>query len=170
MAGTADNYLAGLLDISATTAGQIKFPATQNASANANTLDDYEEGTFTPALTNFTIGNGSAQGRYTKIGQVVTIEVYILWGSTTSASGAWSVNNLPFTSGATQRSFGSCNILDNGTENYWGGVQVTESSTTLVFLALNSSLVYTTQTSITASVPMTWTTNDAVRASVTYTV
>src|SRR4030066_820181 len=32
------------------TGGQIKFPATQNASADANTLDDYEEGTFTPTL------------------------------------------------------------------------------------------------------------------------
>ena len=27
------------------TKGQLKFPATQNASSNANTLDDYEEGT-----------------------------------------------------------------------------------------------------------------------------
>ena len=148
----------------------ITFPATAVAATDANTLDDYEEGTFTPALTNFTIGNGSAQGRYTKIGRVVTIEVYVLWGSTTSASGAWSVNNLPFTSGATQRPFGSCNIFDSGTENYWGGVQVTESSTTLSFLALGASATYTTQTSVTASVPMTWTTNDAVRASVTYTV
>jgi len=32
--------------------GQIKFPATQNSSADANTLDDYEEGTWTPTLPN----------------------------------------------------------------------------------------------------------------------
>ncbi len=34
----------GLLDISAATAGQIKFPAVQNPSINPKTLDDYEEG------------------------------------------------------------------------------------------------------------------------------
>jgi hypothetical protein len=148
----------------------ITFPATQNASSNANTLDDYEEGTWTPTITNLTIGNGSTSGRYTKIGRVVTVEVSVVWGSTTSASGAWSVSNLPFTSDATQRSFGSCNILDSGVDNYRGGVQVNESSTSLFFLALDSSSTYTTQTNVTASVPMTWTTDDAVRASVTYTV
>ena len=152
-----------------TSGAGITFPATQSASSDANTLDDYEEGTWTPTISNLTIGNGSAQGRYTKIGRVVTVEVYVEWGSTTSASGAWSVNNLPFTSAATHRSYGSCNMLDSGVDNYWGGVQVDLSSTTLTFLALISSLTYTAQTSVTASVPMTWTTSDAVRASVTYT-
>jgi hypothetical protein len=33
------------------TGGQIAFPATQIPSANVNTLDDYEKGTFTPSLT-----------------------------------------------------------------------------------------------------------------------
>ena len=42
---TAGLAITGLTDISAATSGQIKFPATQNASADANTLDDYEEGT-----------------------------------------------------------------------------------------------------------------------------
>jgi hypothetical protein len=41
---------SGLVDISGASAGQIKFPATQNASAGANTLDDYEEGTWTPSV------------------------------------------------------------------------------------------------------------------------
>ena len=35
----------------------ITFPATQSASTNANTLDDYEEGTWTPVLTFATPGN-----------------------------------------------------------------------------------------------------------------
>jgi hypothetical protein len=41
------------LDVSwliTTTNGQIAFRATQNPSSNANTLDDYEEGTFTPGI------------------------------------------------------------------------------------------------------------------------
>src|SRR5262245_1079228 len=31
--------------------GQLPFPALQNSSADANTLDDYEEGTWTPTIT-----------------------------------------------------------------------------------------------------------------------
>jgi hypothetical protein len=53
--------------------GQIKFPAAQNASSDGNTLDDYEEGTWTPTLAG--IGNLNAvsagTARYTKIGNVV---------------------------------------------------------------------------------------------------
>ena len=56
----------------------ITFPATQSASTNANTLDDYEEGTFTGALVCSTSGtitlNASFNtGAYTKIGRLVTV-------------------------------------------------------------------------------------------------
>ena len=55
----------------------IIFPATQVASANANSLDDYEEGTWTPVVADAASGgNASATtlyGNYTKIGNVVTV-------------------------------------------------------------------------------------------------
>ena len=35
----------------------IIFPATQNASSDVNTLDDYEEGTWTPAFHSFSDGS-----------------------------------------------------------------------------------------------------------------
>jgi hypothetical protein len=58
----------------------ITFPATQVASAGANTLDDYEEGTWTPAIrgaaTAGTYQLATANGKYTKIGNQVTI-----WGN-----------------------------------------------------------------------------------------
>lgn len=63
----------GLLDISGASAGQIKFPATQNASSDANTLDDYEEGTWTPSLGG-TATYIARTGTYTKIGRVVTVQ------------------------------------------------------------------------------------------------
>ena len=43
-----------LVDISGASAGQVKFPATQNPSADENTLDDYDESTFTATLTGCT--------------------------------------------------------------------------------------------------------------------
>ena len=47
----------------------VKFPTTFSNETNANTLDDYEEGTFTPTFANITAG--TAEGRYTKIGRIV---------------------------------------------------------------------------------------------------
>lgn len=97
--------VTGLLDASAASAGQIKFPASQNASADANTLDDYEEGTWTPVLTFATPGNlnvvYSVQvGTYTKIGRSVHLS-FCLTTSTfthTTASGDCQITGLPFTS------------------------------------------------------------------------
>lgn len=59
--------------------GQIAFPATQNSSADANTLDDYEEGTFTPVILPLagTVNTVSGSGRYTKIGDRVLGRVQI---------------------------------------------------------------------------------------------
>lgn len=85
------------------TAGQIAFPATQSASSDANTLDDYEEGSWTPAVTFTTPGNlsiaYSAQlGRYTKIGKQVTLWFYIVTSTFThtTASGTMTITGIPF--------------------------------------------------------------------------
>jgi hypothetical protein len=91
---------AALLNMNATVSGQIKFPAAQNASADANTLDDYEEGTFTPTLgdgtNNFTLT--SQTGLYTKVGNLVFIAVGIIWSSIGSAgTSSLRVGALPFT-------------------------------------------------------------------------
>jgi hypothetical protein len=101
--GIGTSSPACILDISGATGGQIKFPATQNASSDANTLDDYEEGTFTPnqgaGLT--VIGTFGSSGTYTKVGRLVTV-IGIVTGSTSIASsnGGAICSNLPFTSAA----------------------------------------------------------------------
>jgi hypothetical protein len=103
--GNGNISTIGLVDISAATAGQIKFPATQNASANANTLDDYEEGTWTGTLTggttNPTVTYTERTGRYVKVGGLVYINGEIS-GSTTGGSGQMQITGLPFTSLAAQ--------------------------------------------------------------------
>jgi hypothetical protein len=83
--------------------GQLAFPAAQNPSANANTLDDYEEGTWTPVLNfggaNTGITYGAATlGRYTKIGRSVVAAGMLTLTSKGSATGAAQVVGLPFTS------------------------------------------------------------------------
>jgi hypothetical protein len=77
----------------------ITFPATQSASSNANTLDDYEEGTWTPnqgaGLT--VVGTFSSLGTYTKVGRIVTVNLSL--SSTVSISASANgilCSNLPF--------------------------------------------------------------------------
>jgi hypothetical protein len=90
--------VTGLVDISAATSGQIKFPATQNASSNANTLDDYEEGTWTPAITGITSVTYTQQyGNYVKIGKQVTAFVRLLISGGTGSGAAVTITGLPFT-------------------------------------------------------------------------
>lgn len=80
----------------------IAFPATQSASGNPNTLDDYEEGTWTPTLTINGSGAGitySAQsGHYVKIGQLTYVSGAITLSNKGSTSGQARIAGLPFTS------------------------------------------------------------------------
>ena len=58
---------------------KIGFNATQSASSDANTLDDYEEGDFTPTIGSLTLD--AATGKYSKLGRAVSVQGYISMGS-----------------------------------------------------------------------------------------
>jgi hypothetical protein len=79
----------------------ITFPATQSASSDANTLDDYEEGSWTPTFTfggtahNGTYSNQSAT--YTKVGRLVTVTGIVGINSAGTATGDARITGLPFT-------------------------------------------------------------------------
>lgn len=82
----------------------ITFPATQSASSDANTLDDYEEGTWTPNIkSNGANGNatgGVITGRYTKIGNVVNVWWQFSNCGTSGVANAGQqvcITGLPFT-------------------------------------------------------------------------
>jgi len=75
----------------------IRFPATQVASADANTLDDYEEGTWTPNVGGTATYSASNYGLYTKIGNVVTCQFRIAISSIGTGS-TNQLRGLPFTS------------------------------------------------------------------------
>ena len=69
----------------------------------ANTLDDYEEGTWTPTIgssSTTTVGYSSRTARYTKVGQLVTWNCSIQWSSKSGGSGSLTVS-LPFAVNAT---------------------------------------------------------------------
>ena len=118
----------------------IKFPATQVASADANVLDDYEEGTWTPNQGSglVVVGTFSSTGRYTKVGNLVYVTGNVQ-GSTSIAITAGSIlcSNLIFTQ-ALDGCGGNCT---NYQVNQTAGLYATGSSTNLYATsALTASL------------------------------
>jgi hypothetical protein len=102
--------------IVAANGGGIQFPATQVASADANTLDDYEEGTFSPTAIGGTSGTGTPtdqRGNYVKVGGWVFVQLYIAFDKNTLL-GNVKIANLPFTSKNTYYLSTSC--------GYWTGL------------------------------------------------
>ena len=84
--------------------GGLAFPATAVAVADANTLDDYEEGTWTPVLKDASAGNAATaattSANYTKIGRVVNFSLSLLDINTTglTAGNQIYITGLPFAS------------------------------------------------------------------------
>ena len=102
----------------------ITFPATENLSSNANTLDDYEEGSYAPTqgsgLT--VVGTFSSSGRYTKIGNLVTVNFTVV-GSTSIACASIGqiTGNLPFSIAASPgNAMGSCMNSANANTGAYG--------------------------------------------------
>ena len=87
----------------------ITFPATQVLSSDANTLDDYEEGTFTPIFkgsgSNPTPTYHTQSGKYTKIGRLVEVEIYLRFTAYSGGTGAPQIGGLPFTSSSSVNAF-----------------------------------------------------------------
>jgi hypothetical protein len=101
----------------------ITFPASQSVSSDANTLDDYEEGSWTPVFatdgTQPTYTISSIQAKYVKIGRAVYYEFYLYAsGGATGGSGNVIVTGLPFQA-ATDPVRGLCSYLYWGSANKW---------------------------------------------------
>ncbi len=130
-AGTRNRFLGNVESTAATSTltgtavafgGQLNFPATQNASSDVNTLDDYEEGVWTPVLTFTTPGDLSVAysvqvGAYTKIGRLVLLNFNVTTSTFThtTASGELRITGAPFTTASTT------NIAWHGAMQ-WGGI------------------------------------------------
>ena len=95
----------------------VAFPATFVSVADPNTLDDYEEGLWTPKLWDTSLSDEGAtytdaNGKYTKIGDVVYFNMYLAisgLGTLTTGSNAF-IGGLPFTSKNSTGNIGSISI------------------------------------------------------------
>jgi hypothetical protein len=121
----------------------VQFPATQSASSDANTLDDYEEGTWTPQLkfggNSVSMTYSVQSGSYTKIGRLVYATCRITLSNKGTSTGSASITGLPFTSGSgnanySAGAFGYVETVGNGSR--WSVLQlpVQDAATTLIML------------------------------------
>lgn len=112
-------------------AGQgIDFSSSSGGGATNSLLDDYEEGTWTPVVSDATsagnTGSGTFYGHYTKVGNLVTATVSITNLVTTgmTAGNNLHIQGLPYTAGSL-----------TGTIIFTGAVQT--ANTTGVSFALS---------------------------------
>ncbi len=129
----------------------VTFPATQSASSDANTLDDYEEGSWTPIIQSDSTGNFTMTqqyGRYTRVGNLVTFIAYIAWssrpsgGSVTIVGYPYSINNGATTGGNAATAFivkaATDSVLTNANLSFDGTSSVT---TTYAYNFVRSGLI-----------------------------
>jgi hypothetical protein len=119
------NSTATLTSAGFLTANGLTFPASVVLSSDPNTLDDYEEGTFTPTFTStfiqlgdivVTYSAGTQKGFYVKIGRTVFFSVFLATNTVTvvgSTGTALSMAGLPFEVGSTLGMYTYVSV-DNG--------------------------------------------------------
>ena len=92
----------------------ITFPATQSASSDANTLDDYEEGDYTPTILDgvTSVSYSTQTGRYTKIGNLVYVSTRLIISGGTTNGNVLTIS-LPFTIASTTNLFAVGGVYSN---------------------------------------------------------
>jgi hypothetical protein len=112
---------------------QLVFAATQSASANANTLDDYEEGTWTPVIggAGGTTGQtyGTQTGTYLKVGKLVICQFQATLTAKGTITGALIISGLPFTVGGSL-AFGFTALMWDSTVSSFATVLALPNPTT----------------------------------------
>jgi len=134
----------------ATSGSGITFPATQSASSDANTLDDYEEGTWTVTATcgtsgTITLSSSFNTGKYTLVGNTVFFNAHIRVSAISSPVGTLTFS-LPFTvaSGTNQnRAAGTVWAYDiTATAGDSVVLQITENTAGVRFATQNAADTY----------------------------
>src|SRR5690606_8079169 len=114
---------------------------------------------WSPTVTNVTLGNGSQSAIYTKLGHFVACTYRLVFGTTTAISGDVGVT-LPATAFAQRMVAGDALFEDASTPaNRADGVVIQLASSTQVLIRRAAA------TSLSASVPFTWAVNDVLTAS-----
>jgi hypothetical protein len=165
---TGNQYGIGLGTAVPSSGIGIAFPATQSASTDANTLDDYEEGSWTVLVTcgtSGTVTTGNKTGRYVKVGSLVSVTMYIDFSAVSSPVGYLRFT-LPFTagSGTLYESAISCTFNNVSSVNINNFLGIVNNGTANLDVYLGNA------TSLTATSANQMTTSTGIRISAHYMV
>jgi len=123
-----------------TAAKGINFTAnTPAAGMTSQLLNWYEEGTWTPSIANsFNNYTHTIQvGRYTRIGNIVTLQFTLAWTTTNAGALTFFIEGLPFTpvTLTNYASAGSLGVINNLTNTNQIVCQVESNSAQIKFYA-----------------------------------
>jgi len=122
----------------------ITFPATQSASSDANTLDDYEEGTYATTFSspvNLTGTPALGKGRYTKVGRLVSIQGEVTGYSITTANTlTYFVMTLPFVTVSNTEAF-SGSVTEKNSYSVGTILDSSSGSDNTIFLGFRAASV-----------------------------
>jgi hypothetical protein len=148
-----DLYLSG---------GVVFNVAGGTGTSTSGTLDDYEEGTWTAAVSGGTTVLTNVTGYYTKIGNVVTFSYYTGTSDLSSASGGMTITGLPFAASNGTSFNTAVNIAHN---TFFGG-SATEGQD--AYVGTNGTTIYMVTTGTTTTSTFTDGTGKFLMISGTY--
>ena len=122
----------------------FQFPATVALSSNANTLDDYEEATFTHASTSSgaTFSYSTRNGEYRKVGKLVfySVELALNTSGNTVTGNPVTITGLPFACNTAALDYQAANVLWNAsTASYIGILALVGNSSTAITITGNTA-------------------------------
>jgi hypothetical protein len=133
-----------------------------------------ESATFTPSITNFTLGNGTSVGKFVRVNKLVYFRVAISFGSTTSIAAGNKDLTLPIAA-VNAASLDGLNILVhyydlNLSVAVFNQPAICIGSTLVRLGANNVAGTYDSFVDLSATVPFTWATGDVLNIAGTYEV
>ena len=150
----------------------INFPddASANPSSDANTLDSYEEGTWTPRLAdqsgNLATSASGNGGTYTKVGRVVTANGVLATNGLGSVNGDVLLSGLPFACANITYNYG---VISVGHAN---GLAITAGNYITGYNKLNATTavfrVFSVTTGQQSLQHSQWTDDGSIVFSITY--
>lgn len=125
--------------------------------------------TYTPTLTNISLGNGTLSGKYFRAGRFIKFKLKLTFGSTTSVSGHMTVG-LPvaYAEDVDVPEFAALLYDASASLQRFPGRVMAITTTTVAVNAVKSDGTYLVETVTSSTVPFTWTTSDFLIVSGTY--
>ena len=118
------------------TTGGVTF---NGDTAQANALDDYEEGTFLPEVRGTTSAGTASyshrHGQYVKVGHLVHIQMYLAWTGGTG-TGNLEIHNLPFANNSVNTAYGGVAV------GYWHTIPLNTNYYPLLFVSYNNNYIH----------------------------